>query len=179
MRNQKAANRYASSLLDLAIEKGTLEQAKADMSLIRSVISENNDLDLLLHSPIIKPSKKVQILKSIFAGSISEMSMSFIGILANNGRENLLDGITAQFLEQYREHMGIVTARVVTAQPLTEDLRKQVIEVIKAGEGKQVELDEHVDKAIIGGIVIKVGDKQIDASIAHKIHEIKRELTGK
>lgn len=174
MYGTKVATRYAKSLIKLALEMGVLEKAYADMKLINSVCKESKDFALMLKSPIIKTDKKEKILKAVFQDKVNLMTMEFIQVITRKKRESYIEAIAESFVNQYKEHKKILTAVITTAFGLDDELRKKVLEVVKNAEKSEVELLEKVDKDIIGGFIIRVGDKQDDTSIIRKIKNLNR-----
>jgi len=174
MRQSRVTKRYAKSLIDLAINQNKLSVCFEDMLLISKSCHESKELQLLLKSPIIKTDKKLNVLKQIFIDKIDVLSMSFINIITSKKREFLLAAIAISFIELYKKHKKIETAIVTTANPLDEQLRTEIINFIKKHGEKDVELTEIVDKNIIGGTIIRMGDKQLDASISTTINELKQ-----
>jgi F-type H+-transporting ATPase subunit delta len=172
----KSAGRYAQALIDYAIELNKLEEVKADMELVSATCAESHELELLLHSPIIKTDQKVKVLNSIFKASIQELSMKFIELVAKKKREDQIIGIARAFNELYKAHKGIITAEVTTATQLTKDQRT-AFEASLKGLGKELEIHEHVDPSIIGGVQVRVGDKRFDASIRKKLNKLKQDLS--
>ncbi len=174
----RVSSRYAKSLLSLAVENNCLEEVAKDMRLIEKVVSENKPLSLLLKSPIIKTDKKISILSEIFEKNISVLSFSFIKIIVRKKREVILHNITTSFAAQYNVLKHIDTAYITTAIPIDENLRKSVIASIKNTiNNANLELVEKVDPSIIGGMILRVGDKQIDESIRRKINELQKEFS--
>ena len=176
MRESKVEKRYAKSLIDLAIEQNSLEETFNDMKFVKELCAQNKDLVLMLKSPIIKTDKKQAILEAILEGKVNKISFGFIQIITRKKREYQLPEIANEFIEQYKIHHKIVTAFVTTASPLDGASRSSVMELVKAMYGK-VEMVEMVDSAIIGGIIVKVGDKQIDASVSRKFADLKQEFS--
>ncbi len=174
MRHSRVTIRYAKALLQLAIEQNILEQSYSDMVLLDSVFKQNKDLSLLLKSPIVKTDQKLSIFKLIFDTKIGEVSMAFINIITTKKRESLLALIASSFISLYKEHNKIETASVITATPLDEILRAEVINYIKKHGNDNVELTERVDENIIGGAIIRMGDKQLDASVSKAISELRQ-----
>ena len=175
MRETRVASRYAKSLLELAIERSELEAVFADMKLVADACHENKELILLLKSPIIKPDKKLNIVNQIFASKIGKTVQAFIDILTKKKREYLLTEIAESFVIQYNIHQNICSAKIISAIPLTDKARTNILAAIKEVEGgKKVELVEEVDKDIIGGLIVRVGDKQMDASIQRKLNELRK-----
>lgn len=174
MRQSRVTVRYAKALLQLSIEKKSLEQSYNDMVIINKACLESKELSLLLKSPIIKTDQKRNILKEIFESKIGDLSMNFINIITNKKREPLLNSIASVFISQYKKHKNIKEAKVTTAHPLTLELKQEIIKYIKKNEEIDVEITEVVDKNIIGGTIIRLGDKQLDTSVSSEISELRK-----
>jgi F-type H+-transporting ATPase subunit delta len=173
----RVASRYAKSLIELAIEKGVLEEVHFDMQLFTNTVESNRELYLLLKNPIVQNEKKHAILKALFGARMNTLTNVFFDIVSRKNRESNLPAIASEFHARYNEYKGIVKAEVVTTFPLTEDMRKEFITMVEKISGKAVELHERIDKSLIGGYVLKVGDKQIDESISAKLTELKSEFS--
>lgn len=173
MRNTRVTLRYAKSLLGLAVEQNQLEVCKFDMESILTVCKENKELSLLLKSPVVKTDKKLMILNEVFS-NLSTLTKSFINIITNKKREMLLQEIAERFLLVYKEHKGIESALIITANPLGNDLREAVQAFVERHAGGKVELTEKVDEKLIGGTVIRIGDKQLDTSVLRQINDLKQ-----
>jgi len=172
------AYRYARSLMELAHERGDLEGAHEDMVLVAKVCSENHELIVLLKSPVVKADKKAVILDKIFAGKVGELTKSFIGILVRKGREGLLPDVANAFALLYKINKGIVTAQVTSAAPLSDTARARVKALAeKQHPGKSIELVEHVDPSLIGGVTIRIGDEQYDGSVSRHLSDLRREFS--
>lgn len=178
MTESRVAHRYAKSLLDLALEKGQLEPVMEDMRLVLDAIRGTHELSVLLKSPVVKTDKKQEILKAIFGGKIGVITTEFLDIITRKRREGELEGIAEAFVTQYKKHKQILTAVITTASGLDEKLRAQVMEVVKqSAGGKAIELVEKTDKALIGGFVLRVGDKQVDSSVLRQIRNLERSFS--
>lgn len=173
----RVSQRYAKSLIDLSLEKGQLEQVREDMQLVHATVSESHELSLMLKSPVIKTDKKQEVLKAVFGGKIGVITAEFIDIITRKRRESVLGEIAASFLSQYKKHKQILTAVITSASGLDDNLRNQVKQIVKGATGSEVELVEKVDKDLIGGFVLRVGDKQVDASILRQIKNIDRSFS--
>jgi len=168
----KVSRRYAKSLLVLANEKGALEDVNRDMKLIHAVGSENRDLELLLVSPVIQSDKKLNVLRQVFANKLNALTLAFIEIVVRKGREKYLLQIAKEFAGQYREFKGIQSAEIISAVGLDDTLRKQVYDIVKNSTKSEVELTERVDDKLIGGFILRLGDKQFDASVASSLRKL-------
>src|SRR5688572_27217738 len=96
------ANRYAKSLMDLASESRKLDEVRKDMKLVQQVCDENREFGLFLNSPVIKTDKKVEVLKSVFHGKVSELTLSFLILAAKKHRESYVPSIAKAFDEQFK-----------------------------------------------------------------------------
>lgn len=177
MRDIKVASRYAKSLLGIAIQEKKLEELHKDMQLISSICLENRELELLLKSPIVKSDKKEAILTEIFGKKISKISTSFISIILNKKREGMLADIASAFIDAYKTHKNITTAKVTSAVKLSKPQKDAVVKLLNAQGKENVELVEEVDAEIIGGIILRVGDKQVDESIRRKLSNLEMEFS--
>lgn len=172
------ADRYARSLMELAAEQGKLEDVRRDMKLLLKVVNENRDFRLFLQSPVIKADKKQKVLSEIFEGKVSKLSFAFITLLAKKGRERILFEIATSFDEQYKKSKNILTAVVTSANGLDERTRKRMEELIESQLNGEVELVEKVDPSAIGGFILRIGDKQIDKTVARQLSRMKKALTS-
>ena len=174
MKQSRATIRYAKALLQLSVEQKSLEQSYNDMTLVDRICSESKELSLLLKSPIVKTDHKLKIFEQIFSSKISKVSMMFVNIILTKKRESLLAGIAKSFINLYKTQNKIETAIITTAVPISKYLKESVITYIKAQTNSKVELTEVVDEKIIGGAIIRMGDKQLDASISTEISELRQ-----
>jgi len=170
----RIASRYAKSLIELAGEQGKMDVVHADIQTLQAA-AKNRDLYMLLKSPIVKADKKNAVLRAVFSGQLDKLTMSYVELLVNKGREQYLPEITAEFLTQYKLLKKITTVRVVTAETLSEgvvdDIRKKIVDSGVATPN--VEINTAVDPDLIGGFVLDFDNKRYDASVAHKLDEMR------
>jgi F-type H+-transporting ATPase subunit delta len=176
MNSTKAASRYAKALLELAIEQGNLEKVAADMAYMHKVCSEEKEFVILLNSPIIKSDKKISIFNSLF-GDFDRLSSMFIDLIAKNRREYMLGDIAASFDAQLKAHKGIVPVTLISAKALNAKTKDMIMEKISASVKGKLEVNEEIDESLIGGFIVRMDDKQIDASIATQFKNLKQRLT--
>jgi F-type H+-transporting ATPase subunit delta len=174
MQGTRVASRYAKSFIDLTIEQGLLEQAFADMKTIAAICKSNPDFVTFLKSPIIKTDKKQAVLKEVFSGKLNKATEAYVQLITSKKREIYLAEIATEFIDQYKEKKKILTAVITTASGIDDVTRKKVMEIVKGVNSSDVVLEEKIDKNILGGFVIRVGDKQLDASIASKLSSLKQ-----
>lgn len=167
---------YAKALLELAQEKNEVEAIREDMRLVSSVLNESRELTSVMASPIVKADKKQNILKEIFGGKVNEITNRFFEIVVNHGREGSLRVIAQAYENMYLHLKGIERVKVTTAYPLSAAEAKAVAAKASAYTGKEVELNQQVDESIIGGMVLRVGDKRYNGSFAHQLKTLRRQF---
>ena len=175
----KVAARYAKSLIDLALEQKASEEIKGDMELFVSTLKANTELQAVVKNPIIPLSKKNAIINAVFGGKIHKVTSAFLKIVIDKGRAEIIYGTAKEFLNQYNQYKNIVTAKVTSATPLTENAKTEIINKVKAITGGEVLLQTTVDNSLIGGFILTVGDKQFDTSLASGLAKLKKEFTQK
>lgn len=176
--SQRVASRYAKSLIELAQEKSVLDAVKEDMALLLSVISSSRDFSLMLNSPIINSEKKASVLASTFGGKVNELTSKFFDLVVKKKREADLAEIATSFVSQYDAIKGIANASVKTAISLDAS-SKSTIEalVAKATGSSTVVIKEEIDENLIGGYVLSLEDKQLDASVKTMLQKAKNQFT--
>ena len=178
MSSSPVIRRYARALIELAQEKGTLEEVRRDMALVHQTIKHERELQLLLKSPLVKPDRKARILDKVFASSITEITGRFIAIMVRKGREVLLPQVAENFLAQYQVIKNIHPFSVTSAVKLSDAARTEVLAIAATlSPGKLIELSETVDPSIIGGIVLRLGDEQYDASVSRRLHDQRKRFS--
>ncbi|NVO30834.1 ATP synthase F1 subunit delta [Hymenobacter lapidiphilus] len=178
MSELRVASRYAKSLIDLALERGELEQVKQDMDLFSKTLSENRDLRMLLRNPIVKHDKKLAILQAIFGGKVTTMTEKFFTLVTKHNREDSLVFIGDEFLKQYNLKKGVQVAQVTTATPLDPALRESLSQLVREQAGMPgVTLQEKIDPALIGGFVLRIGDRLIDDSVSYRLRKLRTEFS--
>ncbi len=175
MKSTKSAGRYAKALLELALDQNKVEVIENNMQQILAVADEAHDFHVFLNSPLIKVDKKIEVIKSIFE-NFDALSISFLELVANNGREAFITEIAQAFLTQLKEHRGIVPVTIISAQKLDAKTKEQITAKISASIKGTLEITENVDESLIGGFIVRMGDYQIDASVSNQLNRLKQEL---
>ena len=172
----RAAIRYAKALLSLAKDQNVAEAVSKDMELITKTISESHELELLLKNAIVKSEDKKAILSKVFSG-LNPDSVSLLNLLVENKRIDILNEVASKYTSLYDDYIGKEVATVITAVPMTNDMEIKVLAKVKELTPKSVELHNVIDESILGGFILRIGDKQYNASIANKLNTLKREFS--
>ena len=176
MKSSRAAIRYAKALVQESIDKKCLEKVYLDMQIISNTFNQNDDLKFLVESRVVKNSLKLSTLKLIFK-NITKLSLKFIDVLSENNRIDLTETVAFKFIELYKDPKGIQSAVVTTAVPLNDKMEKEVLEAISKLTNKKTILENKIDKNLIGGFILRVGDVEYNASFKNKLKNIKQVFT--
>ena len=178
MKGTRAALRYAKATLNLAKEKGIANQVNSDMILIDKTINENTDLLNMLKSPIIKSAVKKTALTEIFGKKTNAITLGLINLLIENRRLQLLPLVAKEYIVIYDYLKGVEKAQVTSAVPLTKELEVKILKKIEEFSNKDITLENIIDPSIIGGFILRVGDKQYDASISNQLNLLLSNFEG-
>lgn len=177
MKNPKLSSRYAKALYDFAGERNQIEEVFGDLQLFASTLKENRELQMLLRNPVVPPNQKHEIFESVFNGTLHEITYQFLDLLLKKRREPDLDSICDGLFHLYKQAHNIKTALIVTAQPLSDELRTKIVSLLTEQTRATIELKEVVDPYIIGGFVIQMDDFFLDSSILSKINKLRQEFS--
>ncbi len=176
MSDSKVAYRYASSLLETAMEKGILEKVFKDIKLLIESLDVSGELRRTVESPVIKPELKYSVLKEIFSKKMNKETLKFIHFVIDKNREEVLYSIAEKFVDLRNGHLGIVELDVKTAFKFDDDQKKSLIKKFEKILKKTVNIHLEIDDSIIGGFVAQVGDTVYDASLKHQLDLLKKEF---
>jgi F-type H+-transporting ATPase subunit delta len=170
---------YSRSLLELAKEKGGTAEAQSvgsELAVIGQILTENPSFKLYLTDPGLSADERGKALKRIFEGKLSPLLMKFVGLLSSKGRLSLLAEIPEAYQDLLDEDMGKIEVDVTVAQKLTPDQLEVVREKVSQALKKDAVIHLNVDEKIIGGMILRVQDKLIDASVKHQLQAMKEQL---
>ena len=170
MGNYRIAYRYGTALLQSAEEAQQLEETARNAEMIAMTVRESRELRRVLASPVIEKEKKKRILAELFERRIGSVMGRFLNLLSEKDREGLLLDIIEQFLYLFDEKRGILRVQVTSAVELTESEQTRLKEQLKLYTGKEVIPSFRVDPSVLGGFVVHLDDRVIDASLAHQLN---------
>ena len=178
---QRVASRYAKSLIELANEQQKLERIHQDMLTFTSMLEASRDLELLVKSPIVKADAKKRVFDALLKEVADDMTMKFFQIVLRKGRESYLPEIARAFIEQYKTIKGISTVYLRSAIALSEEVMSGIREKLSQSDLAQqnIELVTETDASLIGGFVLKYGDKLYDASVAYQLKKLSEQIAGR
>ena len=173
----RAAIRYANAILEIADSKGVASEVSADMTLIATTITGNSELTHFIQNPLIKTDTKKNVVLEVFA-SVNPVTQSLFHLLLENKRFEILAAIAVEYNNLFDVMNGVEVAKVTTASPMDAALEAKVLAKIATFSDKKVTIENTVDASIIGGFILRIGDKQYNASVANRLHVLKRELSN-
>jgi F-type H+-transporting ATPase subunit delta len=175
MINTRAANRYAKAFLSITKSEDDLMTMFKDMSSVKKAFEQSQELKLFIDSKVIKDTDKVETLKKVFP-DLSAYSTNLLDHIMNSGRIDLFDDVAKCFVELYNEKMGNQNVILISASKLSHDILTEIKSKVKSLTSKTVYLTNKVDKNLIGGFILKVGDKQYDASFKQQLKNLEHEF---
>lgn len=173
------AERYAAALFDLADERKALDAVAGDLQSLRAMLRDSADLRRVIRSPVLSRDEQGKGIAALAdKAQISPLARNFLGLLAQNRRLFALPDMIESFLHRLAERRGEVTAHVVSAQDLSPQQRDAVNEQLRKAVGRKVAVDIEVDPSLLGGLVVKVGSRMVDASLKSKLHRLQLAMKG-
>ena len=173
------SDRYASALYDLAAEKKLVDPVVEDLSNLKNILKDNKELSLVVKSPLITSTDKLNIFESLLKKiNANELTSTFLKVIEKNKRFSNLASIITQFMNINSQKRGDVLADITSADELNDDQKNNITNQLKSILGDKLSLSFDVDKNIMGGLIVKVGSKMIDTSLANKINKLKIAMKG-
>jgi F-type H+-transporting ATPase subunit delta len=171
------AERYASSLFELSLSEGAVEAVTADLDRFQAMLDESEDLRRFIASPVFSSGEQLKAIEALSAkAGIGGLFANFLKVVARHRRLFALPGMIRAFRAIAAEHRGEVTAEVTSAHALTPEQEEELKVALNGVTGKQVNVTVTVDSSILGGLIVKVGSRQIDTSLRTKLSTLKLAL---
>lgn len=168
---------YGSALFELAVEEDKLDSFEEEIRALQQILDENKELGSLMNHPKITKEEKLQVMDQIFAGKIDKELLGFLSLIITKDRYQEIDSILQYFLDQVKAQKGIGVAYVTTAEQLREEQKQQITErLLATTDYRQMEMHYGQDQGLIGGMVIRIGDRVVDSSIRTKLEELQKQL---
>ncbi len=173
---QQVAKKYSTALFNIVREKGLIDQAYQQFEQLDNLVKKDKSLLQFLLAPHILDQNKIALVKDVFGTRLEPLFLQFLLVLIDKHRIGFLHDIIEEFRARVADARGIIVARITTAVPLIDDARASLINRLKAKTGKTIELEERVDPAILGGVIVILDDQIIDGSVRHGLSLLKDEL---
>ena len=169
---------YGDALFELAVESGQMDEMLEEARGIRQILHKDNELSKLMNHPKIVKEEKIEILEQIFKGKVQDEITGILRMLVSKGHYGEMESVFTYFIDQVKEYKNIGTAFVTAPMPLSDSQKEQVKDKLLQTT-KYVEFEMHydVDESLIGGMVIRIGDRVIDSSVKARLTALTRELS--
>lgn len=172
-----AAKTYGDSLFELALEEGKTDLFLKEAEFVQQILAENEDLVKLMTHPKISKEEKENVVEKIFQSNISDEMTGFLVIVIKKGRFNEIQAILSYFIAKVKEYKKIGVAFVATAVELRQEQKQALVKrLIETTEYETMEMNYTTDPSLIGGMVVRIGDRVVDSSIKHKLNDLTRDL---
>ncbi len=176
MLTNQLAIRYAKAIYEIAVENAVLKEIGAQLNSVQETIASQEDLADFMYHPHIKPEAKKEVLEKIFKGQLADEVYKFLMLLVDKRREGLLKQIAAEYEVLANVEQNILEADVVVARPLSQEQEAKLVKKFSDTTGKRVVIKTKIDSSILGGVIVKIGDKLIDGSVIRQMQVLKRNL---
>ncbi len=171
------AGTYGSALFEAALEEKHIDELYDEVISLKEILKENPDFSKLLNHPKLTKEAKEELMESVFEGRASAELVGFLKIIIANDRYSEIFSILDYFIDEVKEYKGIGTAFVYTPFALSDAQKKAVEEKLLSTSGyKTMEMNYLIDESLIGGMVIRIGDRVVDSSIKSKLEALRKSL---
>ena len=173
------AGRYAIALFELADEQKQLGAVGESLAALKQALAESDDFRTLTTSPLIDRDEALRgVAATAGAIGLDPITSNFLGVLAKNRRLAQLGNVIRAFNLLAARHRGEITAEVTSAHALDESQVDALRQTLRSRYGSDIAVDLHVDPAILGGLVVKIGSRRIDGSIRTKLNALAQAMKG-
>jgi F-type H+-transporting ATPase subunit delta len=176
-RRETAARRYAEAAFEVAMRDDTVEAWRVELDTAASIVADER-VGRMLANPALALEQRVEMAKSIFGASVSQPVLNLIGLMLRRGRIHELPRLAAEFRRLDNARQGITVATAISAAPLTKDEIRALTERLEGLTGGRVELEVQVDPSLLGGLVVRVGDRMIDGSVRGRLERLRNQLVS-
>jgi F-type H+-transporting ATPase subunit delta len=168
MSGSVVAKRYAKALFEVAAEKKCLDRVEQDLQKVAATFAASPELAMWVGHPATTAAQKQEVFDKLFA-DVNEYTKNFLYVLADRRREGIIPEVAAEYKHLANETRGIAEAVVTTAFPLTDENKAEIVKTFEPIIGKKIQITEKVDSDILGGVIVRVGDRLYDGSLKTKL----------
>jgi F-type H+-transporting ATPase subunit delta len=179
MNESKLSVRYAKALFLTAMERKIVDRIREDMKVLTDTCDAVPEFLDMIQSPVISDSRKKKLVSDVFKDIFHQLSLEFIYLVLDNNRGNQLQYMSRRLLDLYKEDHNITELSLTTPVKLDKKTKEQMIDLVHGHKGQKIEMIETVDRDMLGGFILKIDDRQMDASVGTQLKRLKRELITK
>ena len=168
---------YGEALFELAVEEKKEDEFLDEVMQLKKLLIENPDFGKLMNHPKVMKEEKLKVLREVFENRISKELLGFLHLVVSKDRYGEIDAILDYFIDEVKTLKGIGIAYVTTAFHLSEAKKKEIeAKLLETTSFRQMEMHYQIDEDLIGGMVIRIGDRVVDSSVKNKLFDLQREL---
>ena len=171
------ASRYAEALFQVGEETDSTDKLYCELKAVVDIVKENKDFSNILRSPLVSKEEKKDLITKVFEGKLSQNMINFLKILADKDRLALLADIEKDFKVLLNEKNNILEGIVITAVPMKEEEVKELQTKLSAKYNKTVVLENEVDKSVLGGVLVRLWNEEIDGTVKNRLDKMKEQLS--
>lgn len=168
---------YGDALFNLAVEEGRMDLFLDEAHFIANVFEENASLIQILNHPQIAQEEKISMLEKIFKGRVCDDFTGFMVLSVKKDRQNEIIAVLKYLIDKIKEYKKIGVVSVKSATKISDDNKEKIRKrLLETTDYESLEISYETDKSLIGGLVIRIGDRVVDSSIKKKISELSKDL---
>jgi F-type H+-transporting ATPase subunit delta len=167
---------YARALLGLAVERDEANEVEAELAELARLVAASPEIEAYLSSPLVDDEDRVAVLDRALRGRVGELVVNTLQVMNRKGRLGLLSALAEAYRLENEQRRGEVDVEVTTAVELSDELRRRIAVAASRFAGRTARLVETVDPKLLGGLVLKIGDRKIDGSLARQLHDARQGL---
>jgi F-type H+-transporting ATPase subunit delta len=170
------ADIYARCLMDLAKQGQLVEAVATDFDAISTLLTQNPDFEAFLASPYFDEGTKRNVIRQVFTGRLQSLTLNFLCVMIDHNRGRFLPQVMGRYRQLYRLYQGYQPVDVTVAQPLSDEEVQELSAELAEAMNAKIDLDVHVDGAILGGLIIRYADKMVDNSVKGRLNRAVNQL---
>lgn len=176
MLENAVSRRYAQAFFALAQETNNVDKLESELQIVVNAINDNDELKKVMEHQLVSPDEKKAIINAVFAQDVSETTMNFLDVVIDKYRASYIPGVYEEFVAYANATRNMIDALVKSAVELTDSDLETIKGKLAAATGKTVRLQSELDPSLIGGVVVRIGDRVVDGSLAGRLAKLKDNL---
>ncbi len=176
MNHSLIAVRYAKALFSLSVNNNQLDIIYRDLNLVDHYLKNSSELFSFLTNPVYKPSQKKKFIHDLLAPHTSPTTINFLNVVIDQNRESMIKEIIIDFGDLYRANKNIRSIKFISATPLSESFEKEIKDLLSKSYNSEIELNVEIKQDLLGGFILMIDGKLMDASLSSQIKKLKKQL---